>query len=224
MKIKILLLGAHPDDIESTASAFLIKKSKNIEPYVLVFSDCEDQPGNEGITKEFEKSMNILNIENYKLLDIPDTKFPRYSDEIRSILEDYKDKFKPDIIVTHEINNLHQDHKTLAEESLRVFRTQSIIMYEGLKSTPYFSPNLFIVLTEDELEKKMEVLKCYKTQYRRYYYDFDFIRALAMVRGKQMGMQFAEVFRIYQFVSDVIFFLVPKVQEIEKDLRGDGKD
>ena len=152
-KIKILLLGAHPDDIESTASSFLIKR-KNIEPYVLVFSDCEEQPGNKGITEEFEESMSILKVKNYKLLDIPNTKFPAYCEEIRSILENYKEKLMPDIVVTHEINNLHQDHKTLAEESIRVFRTHSIIMYEGLKSTPFFSPNLFIILTEEELEKK----------------------------------------------------------------------
>ena len=203
-KIKILLLGAHPDDIESTASSFLIKR-KNIEPYVLVFSDCEEQPGNKGITEEFEESMSILKVKNYKLLDIPNTKFPAYCEEIRSILENYKEKLKPDIVVTHEINNLHQDHKTLAEESIRVFRTHSIIMYEGLKSTPFFSPNLFIILTEEELEKKMEALKCYKTQYRRYYYDFEFIRALAMVRGKQIGAKYAEGFRIYQFISNKLF-------------------
>jgi len=203
-KIKILLLGAHPDDIESTASSFLIKR-KNIEPYVLVFSDCEEQPGNKGITEEFEESMSILKVKNYKLLDIPNTKFPAYCEEIRSILESYKEKLMPDIVVTHEINNLHQDHKTLAEESIRVFRTHSIIMYEGLKSTPFFSPNLFIILTEEELEKKMEALKCYKTQYRRYYYDFEFIRALAMVRGKQIGAKYAEGFRIYQFISNKLF-------------------
>ncbi len=203
-KIKILLLGAHPDDIESTASSFLIKR-KNIEPYVLVFSDCEEQPGNKGITEEFEESMSILKVKNYELLDIPNTKFPAYCEEIRSILENYKEKLMPDIVVTHEINNLHQDHKTLAEESIRVFRTHSIIMYEGLKSTPFFSPNLFIILTEEELEKKMEALKCYKTQYRRYYYDFEFIRALAIVRGKQMGAKYAEGFRIYQFISNKLF-------------------
>jgi LmbE family N-acetylglucosaminyl deacetylase len=200
--MNILFLGAHPDDIESGAGGLLIKIIGKADCYVLVFSDCEEQPGNKGITKEFIKSMKVLGVKrgNYKLLDIPNTRFPVHAEKIRSLLEEYKEKWNPDIIITHEIKNLHQDHKTLTEEALRIFRNQSILMYEDLKSTPRFVPNLIVSLTKDQIEKKLKVLECYKTQYRRYYFDMDFIKALARVRGKQMEIEFGEGFRIYQFV------------------------
>ncbi len=199
--MKIMFLGAHPDDIELGAAGLLVRLKDKNEIKLLVFSDCEEQPGNQGITKEFEKSMEALGIgkEHYRLLNIPNTKFPENAEKIRGILEEERENWKPDIIVVHSINNIHQDHKTLAEEAVRIFRNQSIIMYEDVKSTPRFQPVAFVSLTEEQLEKKIRSLECYETQKRRYYFDMEFIRALAKVRGKQMGFDFAEGFEVYRF-------------------------
>ena len=199
---RILFLGAHPDDIESGAGGLLVKILDKATPYVLVFSDCEEQPGNQGITEEFHLSMQTLGVkkDNYNLFDVPNTRFPSHSERIRKILEEHREKLKPDIVVTHSIPNTHQDHRTITEEALRVFRNHSILMYEDLKSTPGFTPNLIVSLTKEQLQRKIEALRCYKTQMRRYYFDFDYIKALATVRGKQMGTAHGEGFRVYQFL------------------------
>lgn len=198
----VLFLGAHPDDIEFGASGFLLKISKRMRCFVLVMSDCEEQPGNKGITQEFKRSMETMGIErkNHALLDIPNTKFPENTERIRKSLEEYRERWEPDIVVTHCLENTHQDHKTLTEEALRVFRNCSILMYEDAKSTPGFAPNLIIGLNREELDKKIEVLECYKTQFRRYYFDMDYVRSLAKVRGKQMNLEYGEGFKVHQFV------------------------
>jgi len=211
--MRVMFLGAHPDDIESGAAGLIMRMSSKAEISLLVFSDCEEQPGNRGITKEFEESMKVLGIdkENFKLLDFPNTKFPQNQERIRDTLEKYGKEWKPDVIVTHSILNTHQDHKTLTEEALRVFRNKSIIMYEDLKSTPDFVPNLILSLTREQFEEKLGVLRCYKTQARRYYFDPDYITSLAKVRGKQMGVEFGEAFHIHRFI-------------LQNSIKGTGKE
>jgi len=197
-----LFVGAHVDDIESGAAGLLAKLSNKMNCYVIAFSDCEDQPRNTGVSDEYRKSMGTLGIptERYFLKNMPNTKFPENSEKIRKILEKIRDEIKPDIIVTHDIENIHQDHKTVADECIRVFRNKTILMYEHVKSTPRFSPNLIISLTKEELDKKINALNCYETQKARYYWSDDFFKSLAKFRGKQMNVEFGEGFKIYQAV------------------------
>ncbi|MEM5812373.1 MAG: PIG-L deacetylase family protein [Candidatus Aenigmatarchaeota archaeon] len=198
---RILFLSAHPDDFETGAGGFFLKIKESGKDYFnLVFSECSEQKGNEGIVEEFHNSMKTLGIEksNFKLLNFPNTKLPEKAEEIREFMEKIKKEFRPDTIITHEIDNLHQDHKCITEQALRVFKTQSILMFQDLKSTPHFLPNIFSQITKEQLEKKIKALECYKTQFRRYYHDMEFIRAIARVHGKRINVDYAEAFRAYQ--------------------------
>jgi LmbE family N-acetylglucosaminyl deacetylase len=198
--MKILFIGAHPDDIEPGAGGLLTKMKTESECMVVVFSDCEEQEGNQGITEEFKRSMETLGVDNFRLLDLPNTRMPEHENRIRGELEKLRDEFKPDILVTHSVNNTHQDHKIIADACVRVFREGTIFMYEELKSTPKFVPNLVVSITREQLDSKIKALECYKTQSRRYYFDMDYVRSLAKVRGKRVNKEFAEAFEIYQYV------------------------
>jgi LmbE family N-acetylglucosaminyl deacetylase len=194
-----LFTGAHIDDIEIGAAGLLTKSlTAGIHCYVLVFSDCEEQLGNEGITEEFEKSMKILGVEkaNSILYPLPNTKLPSNSEKIRNILESIKRSLQPDLIVTHSIKTLHQDHLTVVENCRRVYRYTSIICYEDLKSTPIFNPNLYVQLNSEELYKKLEAIDIYKTQKRRTYYSVENIKIIAKKRGIDSGTTFAEAYEI----------------------------
>ena len=199
--MRVLFVGAHVDDIEMGASGLLVKMlSKNEECHVIVFSRCEDQPGNKGVSKEFYESMSVLGVKNPKLMDLPNTKLPQKSEKIRKILDKEKTTFNPDIVVTHDTSTLHQDHKAVTEECLRVFRNSSILMYEDIKSVEHFAPNLIVSLTAEEFNKKIEAVGKYKTQTKRYYYDPEILKSLAKIRGKQMNVDFGEGYRIHRSV------------------------
>jgi LmbE family N-acetylglucosaminyl deacetylase len=199
---RILFLSAHPDDFETGAGGFFAKlKGSGKDYFNLVFSDCSEQKGNEGIVSEFHESMKTLGIEKgkFELLDFQNTRLPESAAKIREAMERIREEFKPDAVFTHDIDNLHQDHKCVTEQVLRVFKTLSIIMYQDMKSTPHFNPNVFSQLTKEHLEKKIKALECYRTQSRRYYHDMEFVRALARVHGKRINAEFAEAYRAYQF-------------------------
>ncbi len=198
---KILFLGAHADDFEAGAGGLFLKLLGKAEHLHIAFSACLEQPGNENCLQEFQESMRSLGLEKarFRLFDLPNTKYPENAAKIREILEEYREKFKPDIVVTHHIKNLHQDHKCVTEQALRVFKTHSVLFYQDMKSTPHFMPNMFAQLAEEQLEKKIKALECYKTQLRRYYHDMEFVRAMARVHGKRINAEFAEGFRAYQY-------------------------
>jgi len=198
---RVLFLGAHPDDFETGAGGLFLKLLGKMDYFHIAFSDCTDQPGNENSVQEFHDAMKTLGLAKgkYELFDIANTKYPENAAKIRKILEECREKFKPEIIVTHHVNNTHQDHKCLTEQVLRVFKTQSILFYEDLKSTPDFTPNLFVSLIKEQLERKIRALECYKSQFRRYYHDMEYVKAIARVRGKRINAEFGEAFYVYQY-------------------------
>jgi LmbE family N-acetylglucosaminyl deacetylase len=199
---RILFLSAHPDDFEAGAGGFFTKaRDSGKECFSFVFSECSEQKGNEGIVQEFHESMKTLGIGkgSFELMNLPNTKLPENSARIREAMERLRDEFKPDTVLVHDPENLHQDHRCVAEQTLRVFKTHSILFYQDMKSTPHFMPNMFSQLTNEQLERKIKALECYKTQLRRYYHDMEFVRAIARVHGKRINAEFAEGFRAYQY-------------------------
>lgn len=199
---KILLVSAHPDDIEYGMGGTLYKlcKGKRAKIKVIIFADCEEQPGNKGITKEFKRSMRFFDIINYKLYDFPNTKLLEHSSQIREQLEKCKNSFGPDLVFSTSKNSIHQDHEYVSLEVERVFRNISFLTFEDIKSSPYFSPNFFSLLNESYIKNKLEALSLYKTQYRRYYHDEELIKSLARFRGGQVGCKYAEAFEVIRYI------------------------
>lgn len=124
------------------------------------------------------------------MLDFPNRRLPEHSWEIREVLEKEKDWY--DVIVTHWINDINQDHKCVAEECLRVFRNKSILSYECIRSCPQFVSNYYIPLTEEDIELKLKLLCLYKTQKSLYYNQESALRSQAILRGAEIGENFAE--------------------------------
>jgi LmbE family N-acetylglucosaminyl deacetylase len=197
---RLLFIGAHPDDIELGASGFVstaLKKKHEVEWVVL--SKANDQPGNQNILSELEQSCKVLGIEKAEVLEFPTLHFPRHRTGIRQSLEKIRDAFNPDLVVTHSINDIMQDHYVAYRETERVFRNTSIISYEIPRSTIRFKPNLYIPLDADALLKKLDALECYGSQrerWKRQAVDINSIVAQATFRGLEIGKRYAEAFEV----------------------------
>lgn len=108
----------------------------------------------------------------------------------------------PDIIFIPSTRDIHQDHSTVAQEAVRAFKTKTLYGYELIWNNIDFKTNAFIVLQEHHVLKKMEALQEYKTQAGKDYLNSDFIRALAIVRGTQIGKPFAEAFELIRTIIE----------------------
>lgn len=205
--MNVLILSPHTDDAElgcgGTISK-LISEGHNI--YVSIFSHCDDSlPENfkKGALKE-ECKNSLLNfgILESNLLFF-DYKVRYFNYERQNILEDLvkiKKNISPDLVFTPSIDDHHQDHKTIAEESIRCFKNNcSILSYELIWNNTGFKNQMYFSLSKKNIDDKINSLKFYKSQSHRKYMSDKFIRSLAFVRGIQNGVDLAEAFEVIRY-------------------------
>lgn len=204
---RILILAPHTDDGEfgcGGSIARLIEEDKEV--YYVAFSTAEDS-----VPDGFPK--NILEIEvreATKILGINPNNLIIYKFQVRKlnyvrqeILEELvrmKNKINPDLVFIPSPNDLHQDHYTVAMEGMRAFKQVSILGYELPWNNITFHTQAFTKLEESHIMRKIEALKAYKSQQNRYYANEDFIRSLAITRGTQISVKYAEAFEVIRWV------------------------
>jgi N-acetylglucosamine malate deacetylase 1 len=200
----IIVIGAHPDDIEMGCAGLILRLVNNGSTiYSVAMSRCNDQFREEEKDKlecEYETSMTKLGVKNRYLYDFPNRKLPENSLEIMNIFNKLQLMIKPDLVLIPYLNDPHQDHSTVAYCAIRAFRsTETILQYEILRHGSYtFTPTLFVDITE-VIGKKLEVLMSYESQIsRRKYFDLETFKSLAKTRGAQSGYDYSEGFVVYK--------------------------
>lgn len=204
---KILVLGPHTDDGEfgcgGTIARF-IEEGKEL--YYATFS-CAEESVPEGLPKdillkEVKKASAVLGIKKDNLLiyRYPVRKFAHYRQEILEDLVQLNKDIQPDLVIMPSKHDLHQDHFTIATEGLRAFKFTSILGYEMPWNNITFETRSFIYLEERHVEKKLDSLKCYRSQIGRKYANAEYIKGLARTRGVQIGVEFAETFDVLRWI------------------------
>lgn len=206
-KIKTLILAPHTDDAELGCGATISRLiSEGCEVYSAAFSACKQSVIPEFpediLETELRKASEVLGIksENLKLFEYPVRTFNFHRQEILDDIIKLRDEIKPDLVFIPSLNDIHQDHQTLAQEAVRVFKFSTLLCYELPWNNFDFRTTLFYRLEERHLEAKIRALACYKSQAHREYMKPEFIKSLAKVRGVQAGVPLAEVFEVVRMV------------------------
>ena len=204
---RIIVLAPHTDDGEFGCGGTIARLAREgHEVYYVAFSTAEESVP-EGLPK------NILEIEvkeATRLLGIDPARLLVYHYTVRTlhlhrqaILEEMvrmKRDLRPDIVLLPCSQDLHQDHETVNREALRAFRNGTMLGYEMPRNNITFSAQSFIVLAEEDLSRKVAALQCYESQKFRGYTDERYVRALAVTRGMQIGVEYAEAFEVMRWV------------------------
>ena len=105
---------------------------------------------------------------------------------------------KPDLILTHHQQDLHQDHRTIAELTWNTFRDHLILEYEIPKyDSDLGSPNFFVPIDAATAQRKARtVVECFPSQADKHWWSEDTFLALLRLRGVQCAAAtgFAEAF------------------------------
>lgn len=211
MNKKVLVLSPHTDDAELGAGGTITKYlSEGHKIKWVVFSTAEeslpkDLPS-DTLSNEFTnvyKSIG-LNDDDVEIFHFKVRHLNYHRQEVLEELYKIKKSFNPDLVIGPSMNDLHQDHKTVAEEMIRAFKSSSsIISYELPWNHLTFNTQMFIKLDESQINKKLEMLNHYKSQIKlgRYYFSEDFIRGLALTRGAQINHKYAEAFEVIRWIG-----------------------
>jgi LmbE family N-acetylglucosaminyl deacetylase len=201
--MKILAIGAHPDDIELGCGGTInLYNLNNHLVYGLILSNGE-RSGDPVIRKqETVDSLNALGVKRLFFGELPDTKIGNDISTI-SVIEDIVNKLKPNIIFTHSINEIHQDHRNTAISTFSAARSvPTILCYESPSLMLDFKPQCYhdIIKTIDQ---KIEALKLHKSQIDKRYFKIDAILGLAKYRGNQINLKYAESFEVFKMLNFV---------------------
>lgn len=204
---RVLVLGPHTDDGEfgcgGTMARFI---EEGRELFYATFS-CAEESVPEGLPKdillrEVKKASAVLGVkkENLLIYRYQVRKFAQYRQEILDDLVKLRNEIKPDMVMLPADFDLHQDHITIANEGVRAFKFSTILGYEMPWNNISFTHSCFVNLEERHVQKKLDSVKCYRSQTGRNYANPDFIRGQAITRGVQCGQTFAEAFNVKRWI------------------------
>lgn len=208
--MKILILSPHTDDAELGCGGSIARMiEEGHELLWIVFSIAEDSLPDDlpkdTLKKEFLQVAKHLGLKerNYMICDFR----VRHMDEKRQeILEDLvkiRQSFQPDVVMMPSLNDYHQDHQVISNETIRAFKMHSsIIGYELPWNQVAFNTNLFIRLQKSHIEMKLDLLSHYKSQLQlgRSYFSPEYVYGLAKVRGTQCNSSYAEAFEVVRWI------------------------
>lgn len=204
---KVIVLAPHTDDGELGAGGSI---SRLIESgaivYYLAFSTAQKSvpssfPQNILKTEVLYATTKLGISQNNVILYDYEVRRLNYSrQEILENLIGVKNQISPDLVLVPSLQDIHQDHSTVAQEALRAFKQTTILGYELIWNNLSFNTNVFVKLKQHHIQQKCDSLKEYKSQSHREYMSEDFIFSLAKARGVQIGSSYAESFEVIRWV------------------------
>ncbi len=204
---RILILAPHTDDGELGAGGTiskLIELGANV--YYAAFSTAEesvpDHLPKDILKTEVRDATKKLGIkeENLKIYNYRVRNLNYKRQDILENLIQLRNEIKPDLILMPSLNDIHQDHLTIAQEGLRAFKTTTILGYELIWNNLTFNTTSFVKLEDKHIKNKFAALQKYKSQNSRDYMSEEFIFSLAKTRGVQIGQKYAEAFEVIRLI------------------------
>ena len=219
--MRILAIGAHPDDVEIYCGGTLAKFRERKDSVVMAYVCQGDKGGistgkiklSEIRKKEAEEAARIIGAKsislNFKDSEIFSTM------EIRKAVIDLIRMTKPELIITHSPFDYHSDHRITGQvvtdatyiASSQGFKTKNpplsyipVVYYMDTFAGINFQPTEYVDISEF-IEKKIEMIKCHKSQ--QYHLEkrgkidiIEMVRDMAKFRGWQSGVRYAEGFKV----------------------------
>jgi len=109
--------------------------------------------------------------------------------------------FEPDLIFVHSGKDVHQDHNTITEESLRAFRGITVLGFDVVRSSYGFFPHFLAEVSEADVNAKIEALSQYETYRDKYYFNSELTRSIMVRHGALAERPFAEGFDIVRIAG-----------------------
>lgn len=225
MKVDILAIGAHPDDIELGCGGTILKSIQ--QGYQVGIVDLTSgELGTRGSgplrLEEAKNAQVFMNINHRRNLHLHDGFFEINATSLQLVIEQIR-LFKPRIILCNATSDRHPDHGRAASLVERAnflaglpkvesnwngvpqkkWRATSVFHYIQDR---YMKPDFVIDIT-DFMDDKIACIQCYSSQF----YDpnsdqpetplsgidfFNFIRGQAKTFGRNIGVPYAEGFTV----------------------------
>lgn len=195
---RVLLLGAHCDDIEIGCGGTVLQLARahpQVHFHWVVFSSDARRGA------EARAAAAVLlgdAAHDIVIRDFRNGYFPYVARDIKDFFEELKRAPAPDLVLTHYRHDLHQDHRTISDLTWNTFRDHLILEYEIPKyDGDLGQPNVYLPLDAATATGKADVIvKNFPSQSGKHWFTRDTFLALARLRGVECAAPggYAEAF------------------------------
>jgi LmbE family N-acetylglucosaminyl deacetylase len=196
---RLLLLGSHSDDVEIGCGGTMLRLAESnpdLEVIWVVLGAHGDRA--DEALKSAEAFLTAVDARTILVKDFRDGFFPYVGGSVKDFFEELKRDFAPDLILTHQRHDLHQDHRLVSELTWNTFRDHLILEYEVPKyDGDLGAPNLFVHLTKEVAAQKVAILlEHFGTQLDRRWFTEDLFLSMMRIRGMESNApeRYAEAF------------------------------
>ena len=184
--LRVLCLGAHSDDLEIGCGGAILQwlaDYPEVEVTWVVMSAAGDR------AREARRSAGALlrgaKRKTVVLREFKDGYLPRQFAEAKQLFEELKSGPTPDVILTHRLEDRHQDHRQVAELTWQTWRNHIILEYEIPKfEGDLGQPNLFVPLTRRVGTRKIEhLMRQFGSQRSKSWFRRETFAGLMHLRG-----------------------------------------
>lgn len=185
-RLGLLCLGAHSDDLEIGCGGTVLEwlaRYPEVDVTWVVLSAAGPR------ADEARRSANALLRgaagKNIHLREFRDGHFPAHFTELKQFFEHLKKSVHADVILTHRLEDRHQDHRLVAELTWQTWRDHLVFEYEIPKyEGDLGQPNLFVPLSARTGKRKVDhLLKHFGSQRARSWFSAETFFGLMQLRG-----------------------------------------
>lgn len=203
----VLILAPHTDDGEFGCGATIARYVREGSRVIYAAFSAAEQSvlphlPRDILRTEVRRATEILGVADADCLvfDFEVRRFPELRQKILDRMIELNREYEPDLVFLPSINDTHQDHQTIAQEGFRAFKRTTMLGYEVPWNNLDFRTTCFVDVDEVDLSAKVQAIEAYESQRGRGYANAEFIRALAVSRGVQIGKRYAEAFEVVRWV------------------------
>lgn len=229
---RILVVAAHPDDellgAGATMHRLIHRFGCTVRAVILGegLTSRADQRDRDAWNEELERlrantarAALHIGFQSFGVYEFPDNRFDSVALlDIVKVVEAEKRTFLPDVIFTHHGGDLNIDHRrtfeavVTATRPMEGERVRSIFSFETPSATEWqaanaplpFLPNMFIPVSEQDLQAKLAAMGAYEQESRPFPHPRSpqALETLARRWGVAVGCPLAEAFMLVRSVSD----------------------
>lgn len=228
MKVDILAIGVHPDDVELSCSGTLLKHiadGKSVGILDLTLGELGTRGNAKIRTKEAMQAAKIMGVKFRDQMNLSDGFFANDEKTQKKIIEKIR-LYKPEIVLCNAINDRHPDHgraaKLVADSCFYSGLIKISTAHKGKKQDcwrpkavyHYIQDNFihpdFVVDITDYVDKKMKAIMAFSSQF----YNpkskepvtpistpefLEAIKAKNVIWGRAIGVRYAEGFTVNRY-------------------------
>ncbi len=197
-ELRILCIGCHSDDIEIGCGGAILTLAERYPEsrfHWLVLSAA-------GLRRqEALKAARLFagsRLQDPRLEEFRDGFLPYTGAAVKAVFEELKREVSPDLILTHNSQDAHQDHRLASELTWNTFRDHFILEYEIPKYDGDMGrPGVFMPLTEDVCRRKARsIVDSFESQRAKRWFSEETFLSLMRLRGMECNAEsgYAEAF------------------------------